>query len=144
MDAAPDREEKMPAAAPELIGPPPVYRIDEDGGDLVIRIPSAVVTRERLERFLDWLTQEDVAGLARQVKHAVRERLDRHAGSASSAAAAAAGEKADEPGLGPKGQEGVDDQLEHLYFMSRVERGLRQIDAGRFVSHEEAKRRFGR
>jgi hypothetical protein len=114
----------------------------------------SVVTRDRLERFLDWiqfehlgsrgqLTQEDAADLAREVRHAVRERPSLYAGSASSAAATAA-ETVDGLALWPKGEADMDDPLEHLYFMSRVERGLRQIAAGRFVSHEEAKRRFGR
>lgn len=38
----------------------------------------------------------------------------------------------------------VEEMMEKLYFLSKVERGLRQIDAGEVVSHEEAKRRFGR
>jgi predicted transcriptional regulator len=38
----------------------------------------------------------------------------------------------------------VEDMMETLYFLSKVERGLRRIDAGQVVSHEEAKRRFGR
>jgi predicted transcriptional regulator len=38
----------------------------------------------------------------------------------------------------------VEEMMEKLYFLSKVERGLRQIDAGQVVSHEEAKRRFGR
>ena len=38
----------------------------------------------------------------------------------------------------------VEEMMERLYFLSKVERGLRQIDAGQVVSHEEAKRRFGR
>jgi predicted transcriptional regulator len=38
----------------------------------------------------------------------------------------------------------VEDMIEKLYFLEEVERGLRQIDAGQGVSHEEAKLRFGR
>ena len=38
----------------------------------------------------------------------------------------------------------VEEMMEKLYFLSKVERGLRQIEAGQVVSHEEAKRRFGR
>lgn len=38
----------------------------------------------------------------------------------------------------------VEEMMEKLYFLSKVERGLRQIDAGQVVSHEEARRRFGR
>ena len=38
----------------------------------------------------------------------------------------------------------VEEMMEKLYLLSKVERGLRQIDTGQVVSHEEAKRRFGR
>ena len=38
----------------------------------------------------------------------------------------------------------VEEMMEKLYFLSKVERGLRQIDVGQVVSHEEAKHRFGR
>jgi predicted transcriptional regulator len=38
----------------------------------------------------------------------------------------------------------VDQMMEQLYFLSKVQRGLHQIDAGQVVSHQEAKRRFGR
>lgn len=34
--------------------------------------------------------------------------------------------------------------MERLYFLSKVERGVEQADAGQVVSHEEAKRRLGR
>jgi predicted transcriptional regulator len=37
----------------------------------------------------------------------------------------------------------VDDAIERLVFMARVEEGLQQLDAGQGVSHEEVKRRFG-
>ena len=150
----PDREERMLAEALEETIAPPAYQIEEDGKDLVIRIPASVMTRERLERFLEWihfeslksrsrLTETDAAELGREVKQAVRERLNAYTGSVSSSAVAA-GEKADELAPGRTGEAGMDDPLENLYFMSRVERGIRQIDAGRFVPHEEAKRRFGR
>jgi predicted transcriptional regulator len=36
----------------------------------------------------------------------------------------------------------VEEVLERLYLVAKVERGLRQADAGRTVSHEEAKRRM--
>ena len=149
MEPTPDREENMPTAAPEQIGSAPAYEISEDGGDLVIRIPTSVVTRDRLERLLDRIQfehlggrsqpAESVAELAGKVRHAVRERIFSH-----TRAAANVGEHPDDPAVGPNGQAGMDDQLEQLYFMTKVERGLRQIDTGRFVSHEEAKRRFGR
>ncbi|WP_420125398.1 hypothetical protein [Longimicrobium sp.] len=38
----------------------------------------------------------------------------------------------------------VEEMMETLYFLSKVEGGLRQVDADRVVSHEEARRRFGR
>jgi predicted transcriptional regulator len=34
--------------------------------------------------------------------------------------------------------------MEKLYLLAKVERGLRQIDAGQGVPHEEAKRRLRR
>jgi predicted transcriptional regulator len=37
----------------------------------------------------------------------------------------------------------VDDAIERLVFLARVEEGLAQLDAGQSVPHEEVKRRFG-
>ena len=37
----------------------------------------------------------------------------------------------------------VDDAIERLVFMARVEEGLGQLDAGQGIPHEEIKRRFG-
>ena len=37
----------------------------------------------------------------------------------------------------------VDDAIERLVFLARVEEGLAQLDAGQGVPHEEVKRRFG-
>jgi hypothetical protein len=37
----------------------------------------------------------------------------------------------------------VDDAIERLVFMARIEEGLAQLDAGEGVPHEEVKRRFG-
>jgi predicted transcriptional regulator len=37
----------------------------------------------------------------------------------------------------------VDDAIERLVFMARVEEGLAQLDAGLGVPGEEVKRRFG-
>lgn len=34
--------------------------------------------------------------------------------------------------------------MEHLYLLSKVERGLRQIESRRVVPHAEAKQRLGR
>jgi predicted transcriptional regulator len=38
----------------------------------------------------------------------------------------------------------IEEVMENLYFLTKVRRGLAQIDAGQVVSHEEAKRRLGR
>ena len=37
----------------------------------------------------------------------------------------------------------IEDAMERLYFLAKVYRGLAEADAGRFVSHEEVKARFG-
>ncbi len=37
----------------------------------------------------------------------------------------------------------VDDAIERLVFMAKVEEGLAQLDAGQSIPHEEVKRRFG-
>jgi predicted transcriptional regulator len=37
----------------------------------------------------------------------------------------------------------VDDAIERLVFMARVEEGLAQLDAGQGIPHDEIKRRFG-
>jgi predicted transcriptional regulator len=36
----------------------------------------------------------------------------------------------------------VEDVMERLYFLSKVEEGIRQADAGQTMSHEEVKRRL--
>lgn len=36
----------------------------------------------------------------------------------------------------------IEDAIERLYFLGKVERGLKQADAGETVSHEEARRRL--
>ena len=36
----------------------------------------------------------------------------------------------------------VEDAMERLYFLAKIAEGERQADAGRTVSHEEAKRRI--
>jgi len=36
----------------------------------------------------------------------------------------------------------VEDAMERLYFLAKIEEGLRQADAGQTVSHEEARRRI--
>ena len=37
----------------------------------------------------------------------------------------------------------IDDAIERLVFLARIEEGLAELDAGRGVAHEEVKRRFG-
>ena len=36
----------------------------------------------------------------------------------------------------------IEQAMERLYFLAKVERGLRDADAGRTISHEEARRRI--
>lgn len=36
----------------------------------------------------------------------------------------------------------IEDAMERLYFIAKVEKGLRQAEAGETMSHEEAKRRL--
>ena len=36
----------------------------------------------------------------------------------------------------------MEEAIERLVFLAKIERGLRDADAGRVVSHEEAKRRL--
>lgn len=36
----------------------------------------------------------------------------------------------------------VEDAMERLYFMAKVERGIREADEGRTLSHEEVRERF--
>jgi len=36
----------------------------------------------------------------------------------------------------------VEDAMERLYFLAKVEKGLAQAEAGQTVSHEEAKRQI--
>jgi len=37
----------------------------------------------------------------------------------------------------------IDDAIERLVFLARIEEGLQDLDAGRVVEHDEAKRRLG-
>lgn len=37
----------------------------------------------------------------------------------------------------------VEDAIERLVFLAKIERGLADANAGRIVSHEEVKRRLG-
>lgn len=81
MEPTPDREEKMATAAPEITWTP-AYQLDEDEEAFVIRVPKSMVTRDRIQRFLDsvefehltsksQMTEEEAEELAREVKHAV-------------------------------------------------------------------------
>ena len=36
----------------------------------------------------------------------------------------------------------VEDAIERLYFLGKIERGLEQSEAGQTISHDEVKRRF--
>jgi predicted transcriptional regulator len=36
----------------------------------------------------------------------------------------------------------VEDAMERLYFLAKIDEGLRQAEAGETVTHEEAKRRI--
>jgi len=36
----------------------------------------------------------------------------------------------------------IDDAIERLVFLARIDEGLAQLDAGQAVPHEEVKRRF--
>jgi predicted transcriptional regulator len=38
----------------------------------------------------------------------------------------------------------VEDAMERLYFLYKIERGLAEADAGKTVPHEEVKKRFKR
>lgn len=37
----------------------------------------------------------------------------------------------------------VEEAMERLYFLSKIERGLEQANAGKTLSHEEVRRRLG-
>jgi predicted transcriptional regulator len=37
----------------------------------------------------------------------------------------------------------LDDAIERLVFLAKIEAGLAELDAGKGVPHEEARRRFG-
>lgn len=37
----------------------------------------------------------------------------------------------------------VEEAMERLYFLAKVERGVAQLDAGQSLSHEEVMRRIG-
>lgn len=37
----------------------------------------------------------------------------------------------------------VEEAMERLYFLSKIERGVQEADAGKTVSHEEVRKRLG-
>ena len=37
----------------------------------------------------------------------------------------------------------IEDAIERLCFIAKIEEGLRQSDAGQLIPHDEVKRRFG-
>lgn len=37
----------------------------------------------------------------------------------------------------------IEDAMERLYFLAKIEKGLAQLDAGESIDHEEVKRRVG-
>ncbi len=37
---------------------------------------------------------------------------------------------------------GIEEAIEHLYFLYKIEKGIEQADAGKKVSHTEAKERL--
>lgn len=36
----------------------------------------------------------------------------------------------------------IEDAIERLYFLAKIEKGVREADAGQTVSHDEAKKRL--
>lgn len=37
----------------------------------------------------------------------------------------------------------IEDAIERLYFLAKVEKGFTQLDEGRTIEHDEMKKRFG-
>jgi predicted transcriptional regulator len=37
----------------------------------------------------------------------------------------------------------LEDAMERLYFLTKIEKGLGELDAGKGVEHDEVKRRYG-
>ena len=38
----------------------------------------------------------------------------------------------------------VEDAIEHLYLLYRIEKGIKQVEAGKTISHEEVKARMSK
>ncbi len=66
----------MSGAAPEQGAWQPAYRIEEDGDDLVIRVPRSLANRDRVQRFLDWAELEDLVSRSQLTEEAARELAD--------------------------------------------------------------------
>lgn len=152
----PDREAKMLAEALEELKAQPAYRIESDGDEVVVRfrrngLSDRQITHRLALMELDAirqkseLTEADALALGKQVNRAVWERARQrlNAGEDSSLAATVR-EKAVDLMKRLPADAAVEEVMEQLYFLSKVERGFRQIDEGHGVSHEDAKRRFGR
>lgn len=143
MEPTPDREENMLAEALESAEARAAYRIESTDDEIVVRIRRGTVREEWIFRLLALLepelTEEEERELADGSDRPGREKLRHRAGTAGSARQQALDALQQLPA-----EASVDDMMEKLYFMSKVQRGLQQIEAGQVVSHEEAKRRFGR
>lgn len=37
----------------------------------------------------------------------------------------------------------IEDAMERLYFLAKIDRGLEEADAGKTISHDDVKARFG-
>lgn len=70
-ETGPDREEIMPTAALERAAP--AFQIEEDGDDLVVRIPKSLASRDRLERWLAWMELEEIASRSQLTEEAAHE-----------------------------------------------------------------------
>lgn len=66
----------MSGAAPEQGAWQRAYRIEEEGDDLVIRIPKSLANRDRVERFLDWMEFEELVSHSQLTEEAARELAD--------------------------------------------------------------------
>lgn len=150
MEPTPDREESMLAEAMEEIDVQAPYRIESTDDEFVVRIRRSVASEEQVRRHLalmviesisqkSQLTEEDALALGKEVNRAVSERMRHRFDAAGSTK-----EKALHVLQQLPADASVEDMIEKLYFISKVERGLQQIEAGQVVPHEEAKRRFGR
>lgn len=74
------------ATSPARRDEAPGYRLDYENDDLVIRIPSTLLSRDRVSQFLDYLIleqgsrelnlgEDEIAGLAKEAKRSAWDRL---------------------------------------------------------------------